>query len=419
MAEPSTHNNYSFEDIQRYLQGGMSATEMHEIEKAALQDPFLADAIEGYSEVPSTTARQHLNEINAALQNEKQESKVIPIKKNNQWLRIAVIIILLAGVGVIGTYFFKTSNNTNQIAQVKKEEANKQSTTKDSVETVMPETTSLDKSSSPVVAENKKQQKINSGKKAKARELYINADTINKDEKNTVATLSSPYEKNAEANKAFAPLPAQKNNDSAQILLQGRTSGLNIASNKFAGKVVDENNNPIAGTLIQSADKKAGTYTDVNGNFSLQKNDTVLKVTASNIGYNTRATKLQAGNNVTIVLKGTNAGLNETVITTALGVKKQRKAAGDSAMPVGGWQNFNNYVVSQLNKDSTGKENYISNDDVVELEFLIDGSGNPYNIQVTKPLDNEKNSKAINILKSGPKWTGASKKKKAKVAIAF
>ena len=111
MAESSTHINYTFEDIQRYVQGKMSATEMHALEKAALQDPFLSDAIEGYREVPSPLAQQHLNEINAALQKEKQDSKIIPLKKNNQWFRIAAVIILLAGVGVIGAYFFKKSNN--------------------------------------------------------------------------------------------------------------------------------------------------------------------------------------------------------------------------------------------------------------------------------------------------------------------
>ena len=40
MAEP-LYINYTFEDIQRYLQGKMSAAEMHAMEKAALQDPFL------------------------------------------------------------------------------------------------------------------------------------------------------------------------------------------------------------------------------------------------------------------------------------------------------------------------------------------------------------------------------------------
>ncbi len=47
--EPTYH--YSAADIQRYLQGKMSAAEMHAIEKAALDDPFLADALEGYRDV--------------------------------------------------------------------------------------------------------------------------------------------------------------------------------------------------------------------------------------------------------------------------------------------------------------------------------------------------------------------------------
>lgn len=42
------HIEYTQADIERYLQGKMTNAEMHAIEKAALQDPFLADAIEGY-----------------------------------------------------------------------------------------------------------------------------------------------------------------------------------------------------------------------------------------------------------------------------------------------------------------------------------------------------------------------------------
>ena len=38
---------YSATDIQKYLKGELSAREMHELEKAALEDPFLADALEG------------------------------------------------------------------------------------------------------------------------------------------------------------------------------------------------------------------------------------------------------------------------------------------------------------------------------------------------------------------------------------
>jgi hypothetical protein len=35
------------DDIEKYLKGELSPKEMHELEKKALSDPFLADALEG------------------------------------------------------------------------------------------------------------------------------------------------------------------------------------------------------------------------------------------------------------------------------------------------------------------------------------------------------------------------------------
>ena len=42
------HINYTSEDFKRYYSGTMTAAERHALEKAALDDPFLADALEGY-----------------------------------------------------------------------------------------------------------------------------------------------------------------------------------------------------------------------------------------------------------------------------------------------------------------------------------------------------------------------------------
>ncbi len=419
MAEPSTHINYTFEDIQRYLQGKMSAAEMHALEKAALQDPFLSDAIEGYRETSSVTAQQYLNEINAELQEEKQESKIVPIKKNNQWLRIAAIIILLAGVGVIGTYFFKKSNNQNQIAQVNNNETKKQSTTKDSVETVKPET-SVNTNAVPVIAKNNKKKNIHSVKKEKASEPYI--DTAN--EKNSLASISIASEQNAGVDRTFIPLTAQRNNDSNQYFLDSPqyslktiTSDLNVtAANTFAGKVVDENKNPVPGAMVETNDKGTVVVTDLNGNFVLQKNDSLLHVQTTAVGYENKNVLLKPHEANLITIEQNQSALNDVVVT-GYGTKR-KQSENQTATPVGGWQNFNNYVITKLNEDST-KENYMTNNDMVELEFLIDDAGNPYNIKITKPLDNKRNSKAIDILKHGPRWTNTSKKKKAKVAISF
>ena len=44
--------NISYEDIERYNQGLMSASERNSLERAALEDPFLADAMEGFTNTP-------------------------------------------------------------------------------------------------------------------------------------------------------------------------------------------------------------------------------------------------------------------------------------------------------------------------------------------------------------------------------
>ena len=54
--KPHTNTNYQRKDILRYLSGDMSYEEMHALEIAALSDPLLHDAIEGYATEKSEDA---------------------------------------------------------------------------------------------------------------------------------------------------------------------------------------------------------------------------------------------------------------------------------------------------------------------------------------------------------------------------
>jgi hypothetical protein len=76
-------------DIDRYLKGEMSPEEMYAIERKALDDPFLADALEGSSTITPTDFSEDV----AAL-----EKKVLP-KPKSIWFwpaRIAAAITVLA-----------------------------------------------------------------------------------------------------------------------------------------------------------------------------------------------------------------------------------------------------------------------------------------------------------------------------------
>ena len=54
MKKEKNNNQYSAEYIRKYLDGQLSDQDMQALEKAALEDPFLADAIEGYRRKPET-----------------------------------------------------------------------------------------------------------------------------------------------------------------------------------------------------------------------------------------------------------------------------------------------------------------------------------------------------------------------------
>ncbi len=420
MAESSTHINYTFEDIQRYLQGKMSAAEMHNIEKSALQDPFLADAIEGYKEVDENEALKHLNDINAGLFVEKKKAKVVSLNKKTQWLSIAAMIIVISGVALLGVYMFNNPGKRQEIAQVKKEADNNTKMSTDSavmpLKAIPPEI----KKEEPVVAQNQTKSKIKSTKKNELSKTSALPDKEMQAEANTttnIVTLAAPVHKSETASKSFANADvSNQKNDSVPDILPRKLSGIDIAPTIFAGKVTDEKHQPVAGAVVESTDKSITVLTDGNGYFRLWKSDTILNATASTVGYESKTMVLQPGDNNSIMLKQGNSASNDVVVV-GYGTQK-KKIADTAAVPVGGWKNFNNYVLTRLNKDTT-TDAVTDPDDLVEIEFLIDKTGNPYDFKVVKPLDEQRNAKAIEILKSGPKWTNTSRSKKARVRISF
>jgi len=81
-------SGYSASDIQKYWRGELSAREMQELEKAALEDPFLADALEGmelHQALPEPAAfDRDLEELQARLQArvaQKADKKAIPFRR--------------------------------------------------------------------------------------------------------------------------------------------------------------------------------------------------------------------------------------------------------------------------------------------------------------------------------------------------
>ncbi|HLI93027.1 MAG TPA: hypothetical protein VKU83_05445, partial [Puia sp.] len=101
--------HYSASDIQKYLRGEMSAAEMHTLERAALEDPFLADAIEGLAFHGGQVSDSGLQQDLAQLQ-ERLTSRTNARRRQHPFflrpVSLAAAVLLLLGIGYSYFIFF-------------------------------------------------------------------------------------------------------------------------------------------------------------------------------------------------------------------------------------------------------------------------------------------------------------------------
>lgn len=82
-------SNYQLSRIHNYVNGLMSKEEMHTLEREALEDPFLQDAIEGYALQRGVDAKQ-LSLLQKRLATRVEEQTVGRNRRFYNWQRLAV-----------------------------------------------------------------------------------------------------------------------------------------------------------------------------------------------------------------------------------------------------------------------------------------------------------------------------------------
>jgi hypothetical protein len=119
--------NYTAADIEKYWKGKLSAAEMHTMEKAAMDDPFLADALEGYKNI--NLADAGLDSLKQKL--DKRVGAVVPIsnlkRKRFTWVGVAAAIIIIVGTGLLVQQLVFNDRNKNSIAILEKDNKRQES----------------------------------------------------------------------------------------------------------------------------------------------------------------------------------------------------------------------------------------------------------------------------------------------------
>lgn len=354
---------YSATDFARYHSGAMPPNEMHAIEKAALEDPFLADALEGYAY--SIDAKKETDEIRIQLDEKRTQKKAFSVLSfsQNTWWKIAAMLIIICGAGYL--FFFVKVKKENSLV-VKQEVIKKE---KD-------EMISHLNNDSTVAETNIAFEKVPAGKdKISPRKLPAPVYKSNKTPAGGGLTAKEVIQREMEISQDHSRV--QK----ADAAAMNKTA---IAPNVKIGDSLNK-------TLFRSSDSKASIAApkevskDSTNALAMEETKPAMAEVAV-VGYgSTKRSK------VSEELKGIVSGiLSDTKIPS----------------PRDGIENFDQYIKDSAVAilDPNGERVTVN----VLLSFHLNKNGHPRDIEVIESSCKACEIEAIRLLKNGPVWTGDS-----------
>lgn len=390
----SKNNGFTASDIERYHSGKMLPEERHALEKAALDDPFLADALEGYAF--TSTPNDDLAKIQSRLDEKLNKKKVVPIFQKYRWLSVAAILLIIAGTAWLA-YNISGKNNAAFPTALQKKEALKDT---NSVVTTS-QNVLVDSTEKETVSGVQGSVSINRTKAFDNKTEQLSAGVTANTQLNKKNDKEINQPNNAEIVSKAISLPVQNetasyNNNVSNVQRMNRNMNnvmspdprLNNASNDAARNKLyyktENNNNAVL----------AGKISGVKTNDTIQNLNIVLQPLPKD-------------------------SLKEIVV----GYGSQRKPAEkyphviiDTLEPAEGYVSFDDYVVNNLKVPDELKTKMVAGE--VQLSFDVDKEGQPTNITVVKSLCQKCDEEAIRLLKEGPKWK-KGKNKKGKITIKF
>jgi hypothetical protein len=427
MKQTDHNKTFTVADIQRYYGGDMSMQERHALEKAALDDPFLADALEGYQH--TTTAQADVSELaqRLATKTAPAQKRVYPIFLQKQWMRVAALFLLLGGAGWTVYQFAFTTKEKLAVTQQR---------------TTHTQDASTDSNAST--------QAVTDSTSAIQTEIETDQSALKKEAGSTTSATSTP----SVANTARKPLPIAdipaanevsaapapvtvasapvKEKLSLRDADEAKDAGATSLTRSdatplktFKGQILDANGSPVPNASVMIKGKPNGTVTNTQGRFMLTTPDSILNATVAAIGFQSNHISLtNPAEEKTVILNESNAALNEVVVT-GYGKKRMRSARPSAAQtkaeveelePEEGWTSYNNYINENLQIPEEVTTKQLKGE--VELSFEVNKEGEPVNIKIEKSLCTSCDKEAIRLLQEGPSWK-KKKRKSGKLKIRF
>lgn len=371
-----------------YIRGARKGKEAHRLEKEAMRDPFLADALEGYSRV-GNGADEQIEEL-------RRRIRARAVRKRNHVVVWSIAASLLIGV-CIGSYFLFQEKPLSDEARMAMEQAvhpKPLSVYEEEKKDELAEAVIKDSAgpSKKLISENKKKKMLASSSEVPqvmTQELMEEA-------------LEATIDDEPSAMDKKMVMRASVANDSsfnAKVAVVG----------KVRGKVTDPSGEPLVGATVRVKGTNQGTISDENGDFTL-KTDGNRELSVDYIGYESVILPADTTKDLLIAMNVDDATLDEVVVvgygsqpkSSVTGAIMSLKMSG-TPQPSIGRKAFRRYLKENLVHPSD-KECARAKGKVI-LTFRVDKDGRPESISVKKGLCASADKEAIRLIEEGPDWT--------------
>ena len=390
-----------------YIRGLRKGKEAHRLEKESMQDPFLADAMDGYNQVEGNH-EQRIEKLRM------QVSAHSAKKKNTYAITWSIAACLVIGFGISSYFLFLKKSMTDEVFIAE-----------ESVPAKLPEATTPETPTNPATPAapvTPRKEIALAATKVKTDSTPISEIAVKQADKKEMSAsaviepmMEEALEQTAELQEVAATMDTSESASDKKMRMAKVVTIPN--SNIIQGKVTDEKGEPIIGASVAYKGTNIGTITNMNGEFSLVKKEGKKQLTAQFIGYDpveipvdTSQTMLiamnenkQTLNEVVVVGYGTNKNKKSTTVVTA----KEQADKDITPQPVIGKRKYQKYLKENLVRPMDEKCAQVKGK--VVLTFLVNKEGRPFYIKVKESLCESSNKEAIRLIQEGPDWIYGNK----------
>lgn len=383
-------------DIERYRKGEMTPEEMHALEKKALSDPFLADALDGALSLEPAAFSEDVASLNRAVHEGAKRTKTTLFSP----LRIAAGVAFIIGAAAL-YFLLDPVDEPPMLSKTESPAPQSPLLKEDSIAAKVQSSASNNEPTQDELSED-----VTKSKSRKQKDASVTTSPAIVPQED--ASQPTVYSESESDSRQIAKVTTTADTTRIAEALQGQAAGVsNVSSQRITGRVTSsEDGLPLPGVNVMIKGTAQGTTTDLNGNFSLELPERASLV-FSFVGLETVEAGQPTNGTLNVNMKEDVSQLSEVVVTrSALPKPETEGPIVRLAEPIGGIKAYNRYLEDNLHYPQQALDNNVKGRVVVE--FSVGEDGKLDNFVIMRGLGYGCDDEVIRLVKEGPGWIPSS-----------